>query len=516
MRTHRKFQLPLLLVAMLIFISACSPSATPNAEATFNPMVTAAAQTMEALLTQAANQSQATATDSSSGQSLPSATPVATYTLMPTFTPFILTQGPTSTTFVLTPIAPNPTAVTRCDWAQFITDVTVPDGTTYSSGTTFVKTWRLKNIGTCTWTTAYKLVYSSGDQMGGTASIALPTSVAPGQTVDVSVTLTAPSAEESYTGYWKLQNASGVNFGIGSNASISFYVKINVYNPNVTGIVYDFVSLCDTAIWTSDAGSITCPTSSGSDGFVKTLVAPKFENNTTGSSQAILAHPEAVNDGWINGKFPAFEVMDGDHFKADVGCQYGSTLCFVHYSLDYNEVGDPATIINLWEWDEKYDNLIAPVDVDLSSLAGKNVRFHLRVESLGDPTQDDALWYAPRILRSLPISASDACQIVSQTPEDNTSIAGGTDFDAVWILKNTSDSTWLASSVDVVYQGGADMHKFADFFDLPGDVAPGASITLTIDMESPATNGAFSEIWSLMKGTTPVCSMAVTILVPVP
>ena len=274
MRTHRKFQLPLLLAAMLLFISACGPSATPNAEATFNPMVTAAAQTMEALLTQAADQGQATATDSSSGQSLPSATPVSTYTLMPTFTPFILTQAATATTFVLTPIVPNPTAVTRCDWGQFWSDVTVPDGTTFSPGDVFVKTWRLKNIGTCTWTTAYKLVYSSGDQMGGTASIPLTTSVAPGQTVDVSVTLTAPSAEKSYTGYWKLQNASSVNFGIGSDASISFYVKINVINTDVTGIVYDFVSLCDTtAIWTSDAGSITCPSSSGSIGFVKTLAA---------------------------------------------------------------------------------------------------------------------------------------------------------------------------------------------------------------------------------------------------
>ncbi|MFC2064613.1 NBR1-Ig-like domain-containing protein [Chloroflexota bacterium] len=515
MRTLKKFQLPLLLAAMLLIISACSPSATPNAEATFNPMVTAAAQTMEALLTQAANQGQATATTSSSGQTLPSATPVATYTLMPTFTPFILTQGPTSTTFVLTPIVPNPTAVTRCDWAQYITDVTVPDGTTYSPGDVFVKTWRLKNIGTCTWTTGYKLVYVGGDKMGGASSIALSGSVAPGQTIDVSVTLTAPDTEKAYTGYWKLQNASGVNFGLGSDASVSFYVKINVLNTNVTGIVYDFAALCDTATWTSGAGAIVCPTSSGADGFVKPLDAPKLENNSTGSSQAILAHPEAVNDGWISGEFPAFEVMDGDRFKADVGCQYGSTLCFVHYQLDYKEVGDPA-IFNLWEWDEKYDNQIAPVNVNLSSLKGKDIIFILRVEALGDPTQDDALWYAPRILRSIPISASGACEIVSQTPANNSTKAAGADFDAVWKIKNTSSSTWYATSVDVTYMGGADMHKYADLFDLPGDVAPGGSITLTVDMEAPAINGAYSEIWSLMKGSTRVCSMGVTIKVPAP
>jgi hypothetical protein len=515
MRTQMKIQLPLLLAAMLLFVSACGASTTPNAEATFNPMVTAAAQTMEALLTQAANQGQATATGSSGGQSLPSATPVPTYTLMPTFTPFIVTQAPTSTTFVVTPIVSTPTAVTRCDWIQFVSDVTVPDGTTYSPGTVFVKTWRLKNIGTCTWTTGYKLVYVTGDQMGGAASVPLTASVAPGGTIDVSVSLTAPSNEKTYKGYWMLQNAGGVNFGYGANAYSTFYVQIKVYDPSVSGIIYDFVSLCDSAIWASDGGVPTCPTSSGAIGFADRLTAPKFENNTTGSSRALLLHPEAINDGYITGKFPAFEVMDGDHFKADVGCQYGSTLCFVHYQLDYKEVGDPA-IFNLWEWDEKYDNKIAPVDVDLSSLKGKNVRFFLRVESLGDPTQDDALWYAPRIVRKLPISTTNACQIVSQTPANNSSKAASADFDAVFKIKNISGSTWNSASLDVKYQGGADMHKYADLFDLPSSVANGDTITLTIDMLAPADNGAFSEMWSIVNGSTPICSFAVTIKVPAP
>ncbi|MFN2216169.1 MAG: NBR1-Ig-like domain-containing protein [Anaerolineales bacterium] len=515
MRTLMKVKLPLLLAAMLIFVSACGASATPNAEATFNPMITAAAQTMEALLTQAANQGQATATSSSGSQSLPSATPVPTYTLMPTFTPFVVTQAPTSTTFVVTPIVPTSTAVTKCDWIQFVSDVTVPDGTTYTPGATFVKTWRLKNIGTCTWTTSYSLVYVTGDQMGGAASVPLASSVAPGATVDVSVTLTAPTAEKTYTGYWMLKNASGSTFGYGANAKSTFYVKINVYDPTVSGIIYNFAdNMCDAA-WTSGAGAITCPSASGADGFVDLLTAPKFENNTTGSSRAILAHPESVNDGYITGKFPAFEVMDGDHFKADVGCQYGSTLCFVHYQLDYKEVGDPA-IYNLWEWDEKYDNKIAPVDVDLSSLKGKNVRFFLRVESLGDPTQDDAIWYAPRIIRKVPISASKACQIVSQTPANNSTLAASADWDAVFKIKNISSSTWDDSVLDVVYQGGADMHKYADLFDLPSSVAKGDTITLTIDMLAPADNGTYSEIWSIMDGSTAVCSFAVTIKVPAP
>ena len=46
---------------------------------------------------------------------------------------------------------PTSASAASCDWAQFITDVTVPDGAKYEPGATFKKTWRLKNIGTCTW-----------------------------------------------------------------------------------------------------------------------------------------------------------------------------------------------------------------------------------------------------------------------------------------------------------------------------------------------------------------------------
>ena len=85
----------------------------------------------------------------------------------------------------------RPDAAT-CDWAQFVADVTVPDGTKYAPGTAFTKTWRLKNIGTCTWTKAYALVFVSGDRMTGDKVTQLKGNVAPGQTVDISIELTAP------------------------------------------------------------------------------------------------------------------------------------------------------------------------------------------------------------------------------------------------------------------------------------------------------------------------------------
>ena len=136
-----------------------------------------------------------------------------------------------------------------CDWAQFIADVTVPDGTTYAPGTTFRKTWRLKNIGSCTWTTSYALVFDSGERMGGPTAVNFPTSVAPGQTVDLSLDLTAPSSAGHYFGYWKLRNASGAIFGIGSTANRAFWVEI--YVASSAGVGYDFTANAASATWSS-------------------------------------------------------------------------------------------------------------------------------------------------------------------------------------------------------------------------------------------------------------------------
>src|SRR5512146_15597 len=106
-----------------------------------------------------------------------------------------------------------------CNRAQFIADVTVPDGTKFSPGSIFTKTWRLKNVGTCTWTTSYSMIFSSGEQMGGPASVNFPVNVAPGRSVDLSVHLTAPANAGHYIGYWKFRNASNVEFGIGTLAN---------------------------------------------------------------------------------------------------------------------------------------------------------------------------------------------------------------------------------------------------------------------------------------------------------
>jgi len=196
---------PISMLAMPLLQPAQSP--TPDTYATVQAMVT---QTVYAMT-----------------QNAPAHTPTPTL-LPPTNTPVPPTNTP----------QPTATAVTYCDWVAFVTDVTVPDGTRFAPGETFNKVWRLKNRGTCTWTPDYLLVFTGGEQMGGTTAVRLPGFVAPGQTVDVSVTLAAPDRRGSYIGYWMLRNPSGVLFGYGANANQAFYVDIRVVNEpegEVTG-----------------------------------------------------------------------------------------------------------------------------------------------------------------------------------------------------------------------------------------------------------------------------------------
>jgi hypothetical protein len=97
--------------------------------------------------------------------------------------------------------------------AQFIRDVTIPDNTILRPGQAFTKTWRLRNTGTCAWSTSYKLVHDSGATLGGAASVRLAQAVARNGSVDISVPLAAPSAPGTYSGFWRLADASGQRFG---------------------------------------------------------------------------------------------------------------------------------------------------------------------------------------------------------------------------------------------------------------------------------------------------------------
>jgi hypothetical protein len=116
------------------------------------------------------------------------------------------------------------------NYARFISDITISDGTLVSPSAALVKTWRIKNTGTTTWSSGYQLVFVSGNQMGAPSTVNLPHSVAPGQTVDISVNITAPASNGTYQGNWRMRNPSGTYFG----DTIWVNIKVGTPSNNIT------------------------------------------------------------------------------------------------------------------------------------------------------------------------------------------------------------------------------------------------------------------------------------------
>lgn len=108
--------------------------------------------------------------------------------------------------------------------AAYVADVTIPDNTKLEKNQTFVKTWRIRNSGTCAWGEGTKFVYVSGETFGAPASVAVsPT--APDAQVDISVSMTAPGTPGTYRSNWQLQDPSGKAYGG------VFYVQIIIEGP---------------------------------------------------------------------------------------------------------------------------------------------------------------------------------------------------------------------------------------------------------------------------------------------
>ena len=128
-------------------------------------------------------------------------------------------------------------ASTCTEKAAFYADLTVPDYTAFRPGDPFEKIWKIKNEGTCTWTTDYHMVFAFGNRMGGDPSISLPQEVPPGQTVDLAVEMVAPEAGGEFTGNWQLSNPENLPFGVGITGNDYIWVIITVAYLNSDGQV---------------------------------------------------------------------------------------------------------------------------------------------------------------------------------------------------------------------------------------------------------------------------------------
>lgn len=224
----RKYKMFTLLISVVLLTSACGSSQQ-------SAIATSVVQTVQAgeSLTEIA---QAVPTAAQTSQA-----PGLETTLTSAITPT------TGATLVSAPSDPN------CVKATLVSE-NPPDGVLLKPGEYFWKTWTLQNTGTCTWNTTYKLVYWSGELMGGLTSYPLPVEVAPNEQKDISIYLQAPATDGTFTGYWRIQTPWESNFGVGPSDE-PFYVEVVV--SSATKVKYGVASVTYELVRNPPTG---CPT----------------------------------------------------------------------------------------------------------------------------------------------------------------------------------------------------------------------------------------------------------------
>lgn len=397
----------------------------------------------------------------------PTNTPRPTLTLTPINAP---TQAGTGATAPRGTVQPTPTLDVACYRAEFLGDVTIVDDALLRPNQPFRKTWRVRNAGNCPWTAAYQLIFVRGEHMGGPTALQLEGPVAAGQNADLSVDLIAPARPGQYEGFWQLQSPDGQIFGIGPGATGNLWVKIRVAGeplPTSTGLLpvasptaarptgwaeatltafaasataeaaptttatpiadvtseplMDFADLACAAQWQANDGVLGCPGQPDDPrGSVTVLSEAALEDGPTVTQPALLTIPSTSADGYILGLYPQYKVAAGDHLRAGVGCEYNALQCSVLFRVSYLDEAGAAR--DLWTLGEFYDGHHFDLDLDLSDLAGQQVRIVLSVGNLGNAAGDRALWIAPRIVNTsaptatLPTDTPAPILAVTSTP----------------------------------------------------------------------------------------------------
>ena len=309
------------------------------------------------------------------------ATPIAEVTLMPTAAPIEITSTPTPSlpatatplstgpgTATATPSAPDatidPAATATTVGATavppttgpgdcvpdmaFVADVTIPDDTVIPAGVTFVKTWRVRNTGTCTWGPGTIAFFSGGSKMSAPDAVRI-SETRPGETVDISVNLVAPSEPGKYTGYWQLSLPGAVVL------SDTFFVRIKVPSPTPTrGIP---TSTRPPSSPTSPPPPTTAPTATApttaptATPATSTAWRGEYFNNTGLSGNPVLVRDDAaVNFQWGDGAPASGLPVDGFSVRwtRTLALNEATYRFFVHSDDGVRVYVDDALIINQW------------------------------------------------------------------------------------------------------------------------------------------------------------------------
>jgi hypothetical protein len=191
-----------IVTVVTLVLSACGSATTPEPTPDIAIARTSAANTVIAEITLTA------VAFTFTPEPTLTATPVP-----PTETPSTVVVMVTDENGVSVEISPTPILCDSMTFNPLTVDVNIPDGSEMAPNQEFVKTWKVKNDGSCVWGAGYSMIYADYfDRMSGQPQ-ALVGVVAIGQEVEVSVSFKAPSKAGEYVSAWQMANAKGIPFG---------------------------------------------------------------------------------------------------------------------------------------------------------------------------------------------------------------------------------------------------------------------------------------------------------------
>ncbi|MGA7193267.1 MAG: NBR1-Ig-like domain-containing protein [Anaerolineales bacterium] len=178
----RNILITIILVALALIMAIGLRGSTQtikNLAVNFSSVQTAAVATFASNLTQ---------TSAAHPTSTPTLTPTATVTLIS----FNVTEA-------------SATATPSCYHLRWIKDVTIPDLSPMNPSERFTKTWQVINNGTCAWKPGFQFAFYGGDPMGG-SNYTLTQAVNPGQEINLSIPMTAPSGTGIMISTWRMSD----------------------------------------------------------------------------------------------------------------------------------------------------------------------------------------------------------------------------------------------------------------------------------------------------------------------
>ncbi len=104
----------------------------------------------------------------------------------------------------------------------------------------------------------------------------------------------------------------------------------------------------------------------------------------------------------------------------------------------------------------------------------------------------------PTLTATRPVSNSgdNATYVADVTIPDGTVMTAGTKFTKTWTVKNSGTTTWT-KEYQLIYLDGIMGTNNLQAVKLTQDVAPGATIDISVDFTAPQTNGPYVSYWKM-------------------